>query len=288
MLHNFKSNCISLVLVVLIAVTLLPANLQSQTRVTTKSGNTFIGFIQSSNDVEIELISLHNEKVVIPKSSVIKQELLTLSVSTKSGLELNGTLTRISDFDFELKTSDGILMTIRFDGVEKFRTDDPEFKFIMDRKIVSGKNNLGKTSKPWQKKRNSSNSNIPSEFIPYNKSNYQKFGLNFGSPAIFNVIYGYTSPKLGFHLSGGYWADYLYGFQIGPSTNFVMAENYEVNLVVAFSILKLPEYDFKSYNIMLDANIYGLHLELGMGLGEGNVESPLLLFQVGYAIRWRK
>ena len=260
----------------------------TQTRITTKSGHTFIGFIISENDIEIELINLNDENVVIPRSAVDTKELLKLNVSTKSGIELSGTLTIISDYDFNILTDDSIKTTIRFDDVEKFKIDDPEFKISMERKLVSGKNNLGKTSKPWQKKRINSNSNIPSEYIPYNKSNYQKFGLNFGSPAIFNVIYGYTSPKLGFHISGGYWADYLYGFQIGPSTNFVMDENYEVNLVVAFSILKLPEYDFKSYNIMLDANIYGLHLELGMGLGEGNVPSPHILFQLGYAVRWRK
>src|SRR5690606_33703967 len=110
---------------------MIPANLQSQTRITTKSGNTFIGFIQSSNEFEIDLLSLNNEKVVIPISSVDKQEMLMITVSTKSGMELSGTLTRISDIDFELRTTDGIQMTIRFDGVEKFVIDDPDLKKVI-------------------------------------------------------------------------------------------------------------------------------------------------------------
>jgi len=259
-------------------------NCLSQTRITTKSGNTFIGFIQSNNDVEIELLSLNNEKVVIPMSSVIKQELLTLSVSTKSGMELSGTLTRISDDDFDLRTEDGIQMTIRFDGVEKFKIDDPEFKSIIDRKIVSRKNK----SIIRQKNQNTSISNIPSEYLPSNKSEYQKLGLNFGTPAGINIIYGITSPKLGFHLSGGYWEENVYGFQIGPSLNLGMNENSELNLVVTYGILKIKSVEFNSFNVLLDANIYGLHFEFGFGLGDGNVRSPQLLFQIGYAFRWAK
>ena len=220
-------------------------------------------------------------------SSVIKQELLTLSVSTKSGMELNGTLTRISDDDFDLRTEDGILMTIRFDGVEKFKIDDPEFKKIIDRKLVSSTNKSGINPDLKQKNINKLNRVNQPNFLISEKSKYQKFGISYGTPAVFNIIYGYTSPKLGFHLSGGYWDDNLFGFQIGPSINLGKNEDSELNIVIAYGFHNIISNYFDSFNFLLDANVYGLHFEFGLGIGAGNAPTPQLRFQLGYAYRWR-
>jgi len=203
-------------------------------------------------------------------------------------MELNGTLTRISDDDFDLRTEDGIQMTIRFDGVEKFKIDDQELKKIIDRKILSNENkyvNQTERIDNNQKNINRINRNIINQ---EKKSDYQKFGINYGTPAVFNIVYGYTSSKLGFHLSGGYWDDILFGFQLGPSINLGKNEDSELNIVIAYGFQNIFANYSDSFNFLLDANVYGLHIEFGLGIGVGNFTSTHLLFQLGYAFRWKK
>ena len=260
----------------------------TQTRITTKSGHTFIGFILSENDIEIELINLNDENVVIPRSAVDTKELLKLSVSTKSGIELSGTLTIISDYDFNILTDDSIKTTIRFDDVEKFKIEEPEVKRVIDRKLVSSTNKSVVNSDLKQENNYQPYRVSHPDFITRYKPVYKKFGVNYGTPAGINIMYGYTSSKLGFHISAGYWKYDLYGFQIGPTLNLGMNEDSELNLVVAYGVLQVTSYYYQSVNILLDAYLYGLHFEVGLGFGDGNgnVSSPQILFQIGIALRW--
>ena len=258
----------------------------TQTRITTKTGHTFIGFIQSESDIEIELLSLYNEKVVIPMSSVIEREMITLSVSKKTGLELNGSLTRIANDDFEFQTRDGIKRSIRFDEVEEFKIEDPELKRIIDRKLILSIKKSGNKSDVQIKDMITPYRANQSDSATISKTKYHKFGANLGTSAGLNIIYGYTSSKLGFHISGGYWGNFLYGFQIGPSINLEMNQDSEFNFVLAYGKIKASKYHSETFNVLLDANSNGLHFQIGFGLGSGNISSYMLLLQIGYAYRW--
>jgi len=249
----------------------------SQTRIVTKSGNKILGVVVSENSNDIIMNSLNNEELVIPINSIVSRDTLYFGIKTKSGIKFSGTITSFDKDSFEFLTQDGIKTKLKYDGIDNFYFDDSDLRKVMESKIQKYNSKSYSTISPYKLE------GISQEKIA---ESYQKFGFAILSPAVGNIVYGYTTKKFGFQFSGGFWGKDVYGIQVGPSINLYLSENIEHNCIIAYNAQNLETKYFNSINFLWDANFSGFHLQAGMGFGSGSFSSPQLMIQIGYAYRW--
>ena len=114
---------------------------------------------------------------------------------------------------------------------------------------------------------------------------YYELGLNFGTPAGFNGVFGYWFSPVGLRLSGMYYGKVMQGIQF--NIGYRIADNtkryHSIAAVVGSSKVKKKEWEY----LGLVYNLYfrGFFLETGLSIGKGSYSSPQLVLQIGYLYR---
>ncbi len=241
----------------------------SQTKITTVHGNNIIGFMISETQQEIEIQTLNNIIVKVPKSDIDIAKKIELGLTTKSGVYLKGSITKLRETDFDFISTDSINATLSFGSLKVCTSIDKDINNFLKSKIDSY--------------RAEGNSIKPPKFIEY-----KKIGLAVGTPGGIDIIYGSNNQKSCFGLSAGFT-----GFQIGGGISAVSEDNFELNFHINASYMKfksqgipiMTDY-FWGFGPMVEFYIAGFHAQFGKWFwASGNVELPWF-WQVGIVYRY--
>ncbi len=129
------------------------------------------------------------------------------------------------------------------------------------------------------------------------KSSFPIFGVTFLTPAIVQLLGGYSFDSWLARAAIGYLPNTSFGFEICFGKNLSRSYNFSQNISVGFTSTRYTErgYDGKTIRrwnggfIGYDFNWGGFFLETGLSFGKGDFRSPQLLLQLGYVyeLKWR-
>jgi hypothetical protein len=282
----------------------------SESVVELRSGTVLVGEIIQEDNLTLKLKTNDQVVVTIEKDKIIKISNAKLLIITKNGSRYVGEIIEENDSLIKLRTEDDLIMEIPKSQIqEKLSATTSD----LNRPMPSYYTNSNQRSEwPYSYKQNS-NANGGLYYMPtdYNLGHYNA-GISLILPGGVNFVFGYTSNDVGFRLQGGYIGD-IYGLQGNFLLNLSQTRNVEVNLGICGGFTHLREEITKTYSnsyyyekyttfiyptysyvgLTLDVNIYGFFVEAGISVGDVDnyysaIESPQLLFAIGYVHRFNK
>jgi len=252
-------------LVYILVLFIYGTNCYSQTRISTNDKN-YLGFIINENKSYLFLKNIHKQKVMIEKSHIIERKAVIVLLELNT-ITLTGNVQKIRDDEFEMITSDSVLVKIKINTIVNCRSDDSEVEQLLNHLIVEKRD----TTKV------------------YLDNNFSRFGITIGTPHFLMANYGYNNSKTYVGISIGYM-----GGQINYGLNVLTADSYEVNLLFNLNIrrylLSTDHTDYMTGFIigpLIDFYAAGFHLQTGIGYGIGKLNINQPFFHLGYAYRWR-
>jgi hypothetical protein len=232
------------------------SNAFSQVEIETLDGRDISGFIIHSDDNSVRLQLAEGIEVDIKTKNIRKINKRYSTIHTTGGGELEAHISLVNDSAFEASTKDG-------------------FPLKIDRK------------------------NIMYYSFDNLSSQYPFIGLTLVQPGGFNLTGGgHFSDVLGIRATVGMVPGSMFGTQFNLLYSLSRLEHFESNISIlgGYSIIERGhdyygqavenDMDWLYFGTSIDANIYGIFLELGLTVGSGYFSNPQLLFQIGYVYRF--
>ena len=246
-------------------------NCISQSRIKTVDDN-YVCFIINENDTNIIIQTFKKRKEILKKSIIIKREDLIVSLNSNK-LTFTGNIQKLQDDEFEMITSDSVLVRIKINTIEDGQSEDAAVVQLLNELIDVYQTDSTPT-------------------INNNSKNFGKFGVTVGNPLFIMMNYGISNDDVSAGISLG-----NLGVQVNGGINIFSSGWYEMNLMLNLN-LRMSPYNHgmssKRYEFiflagpLIDIYVGGLHLQVGMGFGSSRDDSDNRFLQLGYAYRWRK
>jgi len=249
-------------------------NCISQSRIKTVDDN-YVCFIINENDTHIIIQTFKNRKEILKKSIIMKREDIIVFLETNTS-KVTGNIQKLQDDEFEMMTSDSVLVKIKINTIEDGRSEDAA--------VVQLLNELIKTKKT-----------VAIQATDTLSQRYSKFGFTVGSPLKVMMNYGINNNRTSAGISLGYL-----GVQFNFGLNVISNEDIEINFLVNLNLgryisdtsdmdRQIERYKFGFlYGPLIDFYAAGFHVQAGAGYRTGKDVQKEPFFQIGYAYRWRK
>ena len=288
----------------LMLLILAPCVLWSQSMIITNNDETYSGFINSKDDVQIVLQTLDGNEVKIPTGNIREITPITSTVLLKSGTSYQGTILKLNSDFCILKTASGTEIKIEKHKIKTIRTEN-DYEISFDNHSTPVRSYETNYSGQYGGGRSQRYSILNSQ-----NNDYSMFGASLICPGGINLIWGRQFTKHGIRAEIGMIPEKMFGMQLNYLFNLDKRESFEHNISVGigYSYLKDNTYVSDSYynlggyvvdgygyyrdddwtyaGVFYDINIYGLFLEGGITIGSGDFSNPQLSFQIGYVYRF--
>lgn len=136
---------------------------------------------------------------------------------------------------------------------------------------------------------------------PDNRKSYTNFGLIFGTPGVLNLMIGYDFRNdWGLRVTGGGISKNTRGIQTDLSYNIKNNKTISSHFYLGCGYLEIEEnlyafdldYIHRNYSdyayvaMGLDFNYKGFYANIGLSVGDGDINPPLIMFGLGYVFRF--
>ena len=243
----------------------------------TNTDNHFVGFIISDSAQEIELKSLDDMTMKIPKTKIDSIIDIKVEFQSKAGLRYNGTIKSIRINDFDFITNDGLEVVLQFVSLDGYYSDNEELMIFLKSKFRKIQYSDSEKTEDISK-------------------GFKKFGIAFGTPGTLGFIFASNNGNRCIGMSGGFS-----GIQLNFGVNVLIESSMELNLLLNISYMKGfynqnrndEYYSHKmddSYSISMgpifEFYFYGFHAQLGTAILSTYQKGLPYYIQVGFVKRF--
>ncbi len=118
--------------------------------------------------------------------------------------------------------------------------------------------------------------------VPAEKPRYLEVGGSFGTPAVFNLVVGYQTERLGVRASGMTLGSFGGGLQVSPVIHFGPGNKAWHGIAIPLGHFELQGLQFNYAGIAYQVSTRGgFYFEAGLAGGTGDYSNPQVIFQIG-------